>query len=61
MYLNRFNVFVWRGENDSNTLRKDVYFFLKTAKKSHFKNLISEFVSTVPYFDPKFNRQHYSQ
>ena len=25
MYLHRFNVFVWRGENDLDTLRKDVY------------------------------------
>ena len=39
MYLNRFNVFVWRGENNSNTLRKDVYFFLKTAKKSPFSKI----------------------
>ena len=28
-----FSVFVWTGENDSNTLRVDVYFFAKTEEK----------------------------
>ena len=44
MYLHRFSVFVWGGgggENDTNALSKDVYFFcfLKTAKKSPFSNI----------------------
>ena len=41
MYLHRFSVFVWRGENDTKALSKDVYIFcfLKTAKKSPFSNI----------------------
>ena len=31
-YFHRFSVFMWKGENDSNTLRSDSY-FLKTEKK----------------------------
>ena len=59
MYLHRFSVFVWRGGNDSKTLRKDVYFlFFENGEEiSVFKNLVSGFVWTGPYFDPKFNRQ----
>ena len=36
----RFSVFVWTGENDSNTLRVDAYFFENGGKKlSVFKNI----------------------
>ena len=35
-----FSVFAWTAENDSNTLRVDAYFFLKTEEKiSVFKNI----------------------
>ena len=30
----RFSVFVWTGENDSNTLRVDAYFFENGGKKT---------------------------
>ena len=33
-----FSVFVWTGENVSNRLRVDAYFFLKKRKKSPFSN-----------------------
>ena len=35
-YFHRFSVFVWTGENDSNTLRVDAYFFENGEKKSPF-------------------------
>ena len=39
-YFDCFSVFVWTGQNDSNTLRVDTYFFLKAEKKiSDFKNI----------------------
>ena len=38
--FHRFSVFVWSGENDSNKLRVEAYFFLNTGKKiSVFKNM----------------------
>ena len=33
-YFHRFSVFVWAGENDSNTLRVDAYFLQAEKKKS---------------------------
>ena len=52
MYLHRFSVFVWRGGNDSKTLRKDVYFlFFENGEEiSVFKNLVSGFVWTGALF-----------
>ena len=35
-YFHRFSVFVWTGENDSNTLRVDAYFFEKEKKNLRF-------------------------
>ena len=35
-YFHRFNVFLWTGENDSNTLRVDAYFFENEGKKILF-------------------------
>ena len=36
----RFSVFLWTGENDSNTLRVDAYFFANGGEKlSAFKNI----------------------
>ena len=35
-----FSVFAWTAENDSNTLRVDEYFFLKTEEKNlRFQNI----------------------
>ena len=38
-YLLRFCVYVWTGENDSNTLRVDAIFFKNGEKNSVFKNI----------------------
>ena len=38
-YFHRFSVFMWTGENDSNTLRVDGYFSENGKKKSVFKNI----------------------
>ena len=38
-YFHRFSVFVWTGENDSNTLRVDAYFFENGEKKSPFSRV----------------------
>ena len=38
-YLHRCSVFVRTGEKDSNTLRKDAYFFKTLKKLSVFKNI----------------------
>ena len=38
-YFLRFCVYVWTGENDSNTLRVDANFFKNGEKKSVFKNI----------------------
>ena len=35
-YFHRFSVFVWTGENDSNTLRVDAYFFENGEKNLRF-------------------------
>ena len=40
-YFHRFSVFMWTGENDSNTLRLDAYFFwTKEGKKIRFKKYL---------------------
>ena len=36
-YFHRFNIFVWKGENDSNTLRDDAYVLEDGEKISVFK------------------------
>ena len=63
MYLHRFSVFVWRGGNDSKTLRKDVYFlFFENGEEiSVFKNLVSGFVWTGALFWSKIQPSNYSQ
>ena len=38
-YFHRFSVFMWTGENDSNMLRVDGYFFENGQKKTVFKNI----------------------
>ena len=39
-YFHRFSVFVWTGENDSNTLSADAcFFFKKRRKKSQFSKI----------------------
>ena len=47
-YFLRFCVYVWTGENDSNTLRVDTIFFQKRRKKTPFSK-ISAYVWTGPY------------
>ena len=37
-FSNRFIVYVWTGENDAETLRVDVNFFVKGRKKVVFSN-----------------------
>ena len=44
-YFHRFSVFMWTGENDSNTLRVDGYFF-ENGKKNPFSK-ISGYVWTI--------------
>ena len=36
-YFHRFSIFVWKGENDSNTLRVDAYVLENGEKISVFK------------------------
>ena len=36
-YFHRFRVFVWTGENDSNTLRVNACFFKKEGKNLSFQ------------------------
>ena len=36
-YFHRVSVFMWTGENDSNTLRVDGYFFENGKKKIRFQ------------------------
>ena len=36
-YVHTLSDFVWRGENDSNTLRVDAYFFEKGEKNLSFQ------------------------
>ena len=39
-YFDCFSVFVWTGQNDSNTQRVDAYFFFESGEKiSDFKNI----------------------
>ena len=39
-YFDCFSVFVWTGQNDSNTQRVDAYFFFESGEKiSNFKNI----------------------
>ena len=40
LYFDCFSVFVWTGQNDSNTQRVDAYFFFESGEKiSDFKNI----------------------
>ena len=39
-YFHCFSVFNWTGENDSNTLRVDAYFFWKREQKSLFQKYL---------------------
>ena len=57
-----FSVFVWTGENDSNTPRVDAYFFENGESKSPFSK-ISGYVWMGPQFhDPdSFRLTHTSR
>ena len=38
-YFHRFSVFVWKGENNSNTLRVNAYVLEDRGKKSPFSKI----------------------